>query len=327
MDKFDRIQKLHRILRSHRRPVPKRVLAEQLECSERNVQRIIESMQLYLDAPLAYDPSTRGWHYEEDPNNRFELPGLWLTSEELQALSLLINLLDTLGRGLLDEDLRVIDAEIRNLLEARGVNATRFMNHVRVLPIGNKPLVGKEIHTVAEALLKQQRLDMVYTSYNHQQTERQVSPLKLVYYRENWYLDAWCHLRNELRTFSVARINRVQLLREKTKKLDKVLVDRYFSESYGIFAGKPRHTARLRFLPAVAREVASQQWHPDQAGEWQGRDYILTIPYSVDKELVQDILRHTPHVIVEAPAVLKKAVKNKLQQGLENYLGKGLGWL
>ena len=75
----------------------------------------------------------------------------------------------------------------------------------------------------------------------------------------------------------------------------------------------------MRFLPAVARDIASQQWHPDQLGEWDGRDYLLTLPYANDKELVQDILRHLPHVAVEAPAELRQAVHRRLRQALVMY--------
>ncbi|MDT8429578.1 MAG: WYL domain-containing protein [Pseudomonadales bacterium] len=38
-------------------------------------------------------------------------------------------------------------------------------------------------------------------------SERWVSPQRLVYYRDNWYLDAWCHLREGLRMFSIDRLD------------------------------------------------------------------------------------------------------------------------
>jgi predicted DNA-binding transcriptional regulator YafY len=37
-------------------------------------------------------------------------------------------------------------------------------------------------------------------------TEREVSPQRLVHYRDNWYLDAWCHLREDVRSFSIDAI-------------------------------------------------------------------------------------------------------------------------
>lgn len=56
-------------------------------------------------------------------------------------------------------------------------------------------------------------------------------------------------------------------------------------------------------------------------------DYILSFPFSDDRELIQDLLRYTPNVYVEAPVKLRKALQSKLQQGLELSLGRGLGWL
>ena len=55
MERFDRIFRLHRILRSHRHPVPRRKLEEALECSRATVKRIIEDMRDNLNAPIVYD--------------------------------------------------------------------------------------------------------------------------------------------------------------------------------------------------------------------------------------------------------------------------------
>jgi len=272
VDKFDRIQKLHRILRSHRWPVPLRVLAEQLECTERNVRRIIETMQNILAAPIEYDDSRRGWHYADNPENRFELPGLWLTGEELQSLSLLLNLLENLGNGLLNEEIAVIEKDVEKLLKARKINPSAFANHIRVLPIAHRQLPGAIFNKVSEALLKKRQIHIHYASYKGTKTQRAVSPQTLVHYRENWYLDGWCHLRNGLRTFSIARITAVEILKKPIKAIAKETLQAHFADSYGIFAGKPQYLAKLRFFPAIAREIACQQWHPQQQGTWEGKD-------------------------------------------------------
>lgn len=321
MDKFDRIQKLHRILRSRRYPVSIRILADELECTERNVHRLIENMQL-LDAPIEYDKSLRGWRYVDDHDNRFELPGLWLTGDELQSLSLLLNLLESLGNGLLNDEIAVIEKEIAKLLKARKISPSAFADHIKVLPIAHRQLPGAIFNKVSEALLKKRQINIHYTSYNGARSQRDLSPQTLVHYRENWYLDAWCHLRNELRTFSIPRITAVEILKKPVKAIPKQTLQEHFASSYGIFAGKPKHTAKLRFLPAIAREIACQQWHPQQLGEWDGPDFLLTIPYADDKELIQDILRHIPNIYVESPAALKKAVQNRLQEGLGMFAGK-----
>ena len=327
MDKFDRFQLLHRQFRCHRNPIHKSRLAENLECSEKTVQRTIDAMRDYLGAPIEYFPDYKGWHYAEKDKDLYELPGLWLTGGELQSLALLMHLLDTFGNGLLNKELGVIENHIDKLLDARDIDRSAFDRHIKVIPINHRFIGNKIFAHVSEALLHKKQLAIHYRSYNRQASQRTVSPQTLVYYRENWYLDAWCHLRNDLRTFSLARIERLGIEKAKAKAVPQAELKQHFAQGYGIFAGKARHTARLRFSPQIAREIALQQWHPQQQGEWDGEDYLLTIPYADDRELIQDILRQTPHVVVEAPAKLKKAVKMKLQQGLENYLEKGLGWL
>jgi len=322
MDKFDRFQLLHRIFKNNRRPVAIGKLAEKLECSERTVKRTIAQMQDYLGAPIDYFPKENGWHYIGEDSDRFELPGLWLTSDELQSLTLLMHSMESFGKGLLRDELSVIDQQIDRLLSARGLKRSGFDQHIKVLPMANRQIANRTFLLVSEALLKHKQLEMRYSSYNQQKTKRTVSPQNLVYYRENWYLDAWCHLREELRTFSLARIERLELAEQKAKVIAKQKLNTHFEQSFGIFAGHAKHTAKLRFDRSIAREIALQQWHPQQQGEWDGNDYLLSVPYSDERELVQDILKHIPHVYVEAPVKLRKVVQNRLHAGLEIYSGK-----
>lgn len=321
IDKFDRFQLLHRLLRSHKRPVPIGTLATRLECTERSVKRIIDQMRNFLDAPIAYFPDAKGWHYTDD-DKQFELPGLWLTSSELQSLAMLLHLLEQIGEGLLGEELSVVDKQLHKLLNARDISPAVFEERIRILPLATRYVPSHIFSVVGEALLKRTRLDIRYRSYTNELTRRSISPQTLVYYRDNWYLDAWCHLRKDLRTFSLARIELAVKHDGSALDIEPEQLLQHFAQSYGMFGGKPKRVAKLRFSPSVAREIAMQQWHPDQIGEWDGNDYLLQIPYSDDRELTQDILRYIPNVLVESPATLKKVVLNRLHAGLELYAGK-----
>ena len=75
----------------------------------------------------------------------------------------------------------------------------------------------------------------------------------------------------------------------------------------------------MRFRSNVARDISMQQWHPKQIAEWERDEYILSVPYSNDQELIQDIMRHIPDVIVEAPTELRNAVTARLEAGLKQY--------
>jgi proteasome accessory factor C len=257
MAKLDHLQQLHRLLKSHRRPVPLATLAQRLECSERTVRRLIDEMKTWFDAPLEYDKVQNGWHYQTD-GDEFEIPGLWLTSAELQSLTLLLHVLENFGNGLLNEELSTVEKQIHHFLKARHINPGAFTERIKILPQTSRYIPGKIFQQVGDALLQRRQLEIAYKSFSHQQSLRGISPQTLVYYRENWYLDAWCHLRNDLRTFSLARITSISVSQTKALDIDNSKLQQHFADSYGIFAGKAKHTARLRFLPRIAREIAQQ---------------------------------------------------------------------
>ncbi len=122
--------------------------------------------------------------------------------------------------------------------------------------MNNRTVPGRTFHGVGEALLNRNRLQLDYRSYKGQNTRRTVSPQTLVYYRENWYRDAWCHLRGGLRTFSLARIERVAKLPDVARAVPKHELESYFAQGYGIFAGTATHLVQLRFFSDIAREAA-----------------------------------------------------------------------
>jgi predicted DNA-binding transcriptional regulator YafY len=148
-------------------------------------------------------------------------------------------------------------------------------------------------------------------------TEREVSPQRLVHYRDNWYLDAWCHLRTALRSFSVDAIQRVEVLDRTATEVREEELDQVLGAGYGIFAGVAGQWATLRFAPERARWVAAETWHRHQHSRWdaEGR-WVLTLPYADPRELVMDILRHVPDVEVLWPDELRDEVLRRMEMGL-----------
>ena len=319
MDKFDRIQRLHRQFKTHHHPIPLKQLAERLECSTRTVQRDIDLLRNIINAPLVQSHAPEGWHYQPQAFDSYELPGLWLTSQELQCLILVLHLLKEVGRGLLNQELAIIEKQIDQLLQARGIARSQFNDKIKIIALGNRQILTTTFEKVVSQLLQQRDLHIEYCDFSQQITQRQISPQRLVFYRENWYLDAWCHQRQGLRTFAIARIQALSCIETPITPVDAAQLDAHFAKGYGLFAGDAPFTAHLRFLPRVAHEIASQRWHPDQHGEWQKDDYLLHIPYADPRELLLDILRYTPDVIVESPTELRDAVIQRLQQGLARH--------
>ena len=101
-------------------------------------------------------------------------------------------------------------------------------------------------------------------------------------YRDNWYLDAWCHLRDGLRAFSVDAIDHAEILDKRSKDVADKRLDEVLGSGYGIFSGDDVSWATLRFTPERTRWVASERWHPGQVGRLlEDGSYELKVPYSL----------------------------------------------
>ena len=319
MRTIERIYELHEILRHRRRGISGEELAERLGCSIATVKRTVRTMRERLGAPIENDRDRGGYYYAHDPANRaWELPGVWLTADELRALFTLEHVLEGLRPGLLAECLGPLRRRLEGLAVARGVALDEASQRIRVLePTARSP--GPCFRTVASAVLERRRLGITYRGRARgERTRREVSPQRLVHYRGGWYLDAWCHLRDDLRSFAVERIEQAKALDARARPIDDRVLDRFYASSYGIFSGEPRAWAVLVFDEHAARWVAEQVWHPRQQGRWleDGR-WELRVPYSIPDELVMDLLRWVPEVSVVEPDELRALLRERLRAGLE----------
>jgi len=321
MDSLQRIYELHQAISSRRHPVSCQTLQDELECSRATVKRIIQEMRLYFNAPLEYSREHNGYRYATGEGQSFELPGLWFSSTEIYALLTTQQLLVQVQPGLLDAQLKPVRERIEKILAARHLGSGEISSRVHILRMTGRKVALECFQTVAGALLQRNSLHIAYHGRGNDQTSsREISPQRLIHYRDNWYLDAYCHVKNALRSFAVERITAAKVLSQRCRDIPDTQLDAHYASSYGIFAGAPEHTAVLRFTPERARWVADEHWHQQQQGCFlENGSYELHIPYSDPRELVMDILKYGPDVEVIAPETLQKTIVERLQQTLENY--------
>jgi predicted DNA-binding transcriptional regulator YafY len=323
MDKYDRIFQLHRALAGRRTPVSADDLMARLDCSRATLYRVIAFLRDRLGAPIEHDADRAGFVYAPTVDGRpYELPGLWFTAAELQALVAFRQLLENLGGGLLAEHLRPAAQRIEQLLQHGRLRLDEVPRRIRLLGgVGRLP--GDAFEDVAAAVLQRRRLRFVYRGRARDAaTDRDVSPQRLAHYRDNWYLDAFDHGRDGLRIFAIDRISQPRVLAEAARDLPDTELDEHYASAFGIFAGKANRVAVLRFSAERARWVADERWHPEQAGQFltDGR-YELRVPYRDPRELVMEILRHGAEVEVVAPTGLREQVAESLATALMRYRG------
>ena len=292
-----------------------------LECSKSTLHRTINALKDYLNAPVVFDVEAGGYKYAKDASGEtYELPGLWFTPRELQALAVMQRLLKDAGGGLLEEHLAPLARRLNELTKHQRLNLGEAASRLRFPAIGARA-AGKEFGTVVSATLQRRKLWIEYHARStDERTERTVSPQRVTHYRETWYLDAWDEERNALRSFSVDRINRAAVSDATAFDVPESELEEHYASAYGIFGGRADKVAVLRFTRDGAQWVADEKWHPQQEAAWlpDGR-YELRIPYREPRELVMDIMRQGRNVEVVAPEELREQVREELNRAIAPY--------
>lgn len=319
------LERLHRIkyMIQARKCVPIQDFLGELEISKATFKRDLEYLRDRMNASIVFDRAEGGYRFDK-PNagEKIELPGLWFSEKEATALVLMQHLLDNLDQGgLISSHIDPLVEIIDGILGQSEVSAKELRKRIKVFGMSARKNSLENFEEIGNALLKRQRLQIEYYSKGaNETTNREVSPQRLIFYRDNWYLDAYCHMRKGLRSFALDGVRKAALLNKKTEEISEKELHENFAESYGIFSGKATQRAKLRFTPERARWVSGETWHGQQVSSFDKEgNYILEFDYNQDPELVMEILKHGSGVEVLGPASLKNRVKAELEKAFKNY--------
>jgi len=319
MDRTERLYKIDRML-NDRKVVPIDEFLQELEVSLATFKRDLEYLRDRLNAPVVWDRDAGGYRFDKQgPGDAYELPGLWFSASEIHALLTMQQLLNSLGPGLLTPHVEPLLTRLKMLLDREGMPADSVERRIRIQQVNARGYEPEHFAPIATAVLQRRRI--VIDHHNRQRNEtirREVSPQRLNYYRENWYLDAWCHLRDELRSFGLDAVKGVWLGTESALEVADEELATVLDSGYGIFGGKDVEWAELEFSPSRAQWVSKETWHPQQEGHFTADGaYRLRLPFSNPTELVMDVLRHLPEIRILAPESLRKQVELSLRRALE----------
>ena len=287
------MERLHKIIYMIQKQghVSQQDFLDELEVSPATFKRDLAYLRDRVRVPIIYDRFHSGYGLKPGVKNPLkEMPGLWFSQSEATALALMEHLLSSLDKsGLLGPHIEPLRSVIDSILGPE-TSSRELRKRIKVLGMFNRQSSVDYFGEVGNALLNRRRLQMTfYSKGKDETTEREISPQRLIFYRDNWYFDP------------------------------KELQD-YFTQSYGIFSGKPSQKAKLQFTAKSARWVSTENWHPDQVGISQADgSYVLEFPFNQDPELIMDILKYGSDVEVLEPAALRKKVADEIKKNLALY--------
>lgn len=320
MNNTERIYKIHQMLTNHQVVSTKQFMAE-LQVSLATLKRDLSFLKDRLNAPLKYDHELGGYCFEGDTpvGPKYEVPGLWFNDSELHALMTIQNLLKEVQPNLLTPYLQPLHSKLNAILCSMKDSPEEISNRVLIMAAGRRQHNLKHFEIVASATIRRHRLSITHFNRGvNDATQRVVSPQQLVYYKDNWYVDCWCHLRKGIRSFSIDAITSAELMTEKAKEIPIKKLRAELGEGYGIFNGKAVQWAKLRFGPVASRWVSKRNWHSEQKSSFdESGNLLLEVPFSDERELLQDILAWLPDVEVLAPPSLQNKIKEVLEQSLK----------
>ncbi|MHB8843721.1 MAG: helix-turn-helix transcriptional regulator [Nitrospirota bacterium] len=287
-------------------------LADRFEISCRTAQRDIEFMRDRLRAPLAYSHERKGYTYTD---RSFELPGLWLTEDNVVAVALAVRLASSVPDERMKQSLCSFLDALLGKSGKRGLCSADIAELISVKNVEYSKVSSPHFSAIADALLKGDSLDIMYHSpHKNETTTRSIRPMHLLLYMGSWHVIAYCAVKKGLRDFVVSRIQSAKLAADRLA-LPRSLpsVKDYVRKNFGIMQGKNGTPVKLRFTPAIAPWVAEQVWHPAQKTAF-GRDgsLVLTFPVADFREVTRRILFYGADVKVLAPKTLSRELRKEI---------------
>jgi len=248
-------------------------LAEEWEVSDRTIQRDIDYMRHELDAPVAYSAQRRGFYYTEE---QYRLPAINIRESDLFAIYLAEKLLSQYEGTPIYDNLRSVFGKIEACLPDKvPFRLSDDLGLFTVLPPFTTVIAPVVLTTVFDCLRTSTRMEIDYRSPGGEVERRKIDPYHGVRFEGDWYVVGHCHLRQAIRTFSLARMVAAQRTREQFVRPASFDLRKLFGSHFGIHWGADEVEVRIHFAPKAVAYVSERQWHPSQRLEEQNDGSLI----------------------------------------------------
>jgi proteasome accessory factor C len=321
---LDKLIALYRLMLLSKYPVKLNKICDELDCNRSTFFRLKEDFFKHYGSEIVFNKKLRGYEAEKINGILNPIPGLLFKEGEIEALFCFEHIAESLQEGFISDIFKPFRDKIESLIKSHDIATKNWRNRIKIIRIASRKILPSIYKTVASAVLHRKKIKIVYQSVQDDTAmARVVSPQTLLCYRDNWYLDAFCHSKKDLRTFGLSRIISATQLNEKAIDIPFEKLKEHYANSYGIFSGPAQNTAKVKFTGAAARIVAQEEWHPQQKGlKTIDGSYLLELPYSKGDELLMDILRWGEEAEVLEPKELRLEIENKINKIKKVYVSR-----
>lgn len=316
MNRIDRLTAILIHLQS-KRVVTAREIADRFDISLRTVYRDIRSLE-EAGVPIGAEAGV-GYFLTEN----YHLPPVMFTSEEAAALLFGSKLVDQMSDSPTRKSFESALFKIKSVLKsAEKDNLEKLHQYISVFHYPSIKNKDESLHIaeIQTALLKKQVLQIqYYAKGKDEQTCREVEPIGLCMYGQQWHLIAYCRLRGEYRDFRLNRIEKSSLIEcFFTEKKHKSL-DEFFTN---IYEHDTMHKIILRVHKDYEKIIEEHKY-------WYGFSSQKAHDNFVDMEFHNGelngfaswVIHMGSNVLVLEPRLLQDIVKERVQILYEKHIG------
>ncbi|MFO1488874.1 MAG: WYL domain-containing protein [Verrucomicrobiota bacterium] len=309
--------RIHQAIQSGKLPNATR-LAGELEVTTKTIQRDIEFMRDRLELPIEYDGSRFGYFYGQEVT---AFPTMQITEGELFALIVAEKALQQY-RGTTFEKplLSAIKKMEQSLPDTISINLPDLEQTISFRTRAEQILNLETFDLLAKAAANRQQLEIAYRKPGRADSEqRTIDPYHLANINGEWYLFAYDHLRNDIRTFAPARIQKARTTGREFPRPEKFSLEKRLRDSFGVQSGEGQYDVVIHFDPRVADYIREKRWHGSQElRELKNGAVELRLKLSSLKEIERWILGWGGDARVLQPRELAGAIRQAAEKILRS---------
>ena len=310
--------RIHQAIQSGKYPNAS-TLAREMEVSTKSIHRDLEFMRDRLDLPLEYDGRRYGYFYTEEVSS---FPTLQITEGELFALLVAEKALQQYrGTNFEKPLLSAFQKMASSLPDTISLNLADWEQTISFRTSAEPILNLETFDALAKASAQKKQIALTYRKPGQQQTEvRVVDPYNLANINGEWFLFAFDHLRNDLRTFVPARIQAIKPTGKSFVRPQKFSLEKRLRDSFGVHSGQGSHEVVIRFNEFAADYIREKRWHPSQElRELKEGGLELRLKLSSLGEIQRWVLGWAGNAVVLRPPELAESVRQSAEQILRSH--------
>ena len=221
MNRIDRLMNILLTLQS-KKFVATKTLSDKYELSERTIYRDIKALN-EIGVPIYFEPN-KGYGLMQG----YFLPPLTFTIEEANSLLLLQTLANKFADTSIVQKSNSALEKIKAVLKHQDWEKhEKISSKVEVYIPPNSDTKNSYLSKIQNAIIDKNILNIGYTDAQKNQTRREIEPIGLIFYTNQWHLLAWCWLRTDYRDFKVSKINQLSTTNDHFKKEHTYTIQEY----------------------------------------------------------------------------------------------------